>query len=260
MDIVPLMGQYQVAMPVPQESLQFRYPLPYGAILHENGVQFVVYSRSATALRVLLYGRAVDREPNRVIDFNPSTDRWGDIWSMFVPGLKAGQLYHFQADGPFQPEKGHRFDSQARLIDPYARALAGRFLPASDGIVRPPKCVVVDDTFDWKGDRHLRRPLSETIIYEMHVRGFTRSSTSGVNHPGTYLGVIEKIPYLKSLGVTAVELMPVHEFPVEDFFGGKAKRRNYWGYDSLAFFSPHRGYQHGSRPGGQVKQFQGDGP
>ena len=122
------------------------------------------------------------------------------------------------------PSKGQRFDGTARLIDPYAKALAGDFLPADDGIVRPPKCVVVDDEFDWQGDRHLRRSLAETVIYEMHVRGFTRAESSGVEHPGTYLGLIEKIPYLQSLGVTAVELMPVHEFPIERLPRADARR------------------------------------
>ncbi len=237
-------------------ALQFSHPLPYGAILHESGVQFVVFSRSATAMRVLLYEKVEDREPSETIVFDRNTDRWGDIWSIFVPGLGAGQLYHFQADGPYDPERGHRFDRSARLIDPYARALAGEFQTSDDGLIRPPRCVVVDDRFDWQGDRHLRRELSETIIYEMHVRGFTRASSSGVEHPGTYLGIIEKIPYLKSLGVTAVELMPVHEFPTNGFWGEESTRPNYWGYDPLAFFSPHRGYASGSAPGCQVNEFK----
>jgi glycogen operon protein len=207
-------------------------------------------------MRVLLYDKVSDREPSEVIAFDRETDRWGDIWSIFVPNLKAGQLYHFQADGPFEPEVGHRFDRTARLIDPYARALAGNFLPSDDGVIRPPKCVVVDDNFDWQGDRHIRRDLSETVIYEMHVRGFTRSPSSGVKHPGTYLGVIEKIPYLKSLGVTAVELMPVHEFPTNGFWGEKKERANYWGYDSMGFFSPHRGYAASDEPGAQVNEFK----
>jgi glycogen operon protein len=115
---------------------------------------------------------------------------------------------------------------------------------------------VVDDSFDWQGDRHLRRPFSETVIYEMHVKGFTKAGSSGVAHAGTYEGVVEKIPYLKSLGVTAVELMPVHEFPILDPFGAKPERQNYWGYDSIAFFSPHRGYMFGDKPGDQVRQFK----
>ncbi|MEX0867487.1 MAG: glycogen debranching protein GlgX, partial [Pirellulales bacterium] len=128
--------------------------------------------------------------------------------------------------------------------------------PADEGVIRPPKCVVVDDYFDWQGDRHLRRNLAETVIYEMHVKGFTASKTSGVEHPGTYLGVIEKIPYLKSLGVTAVELMPIHEFPIMDCFGNKPARPNYWGYDSMAFFSPHRGYAASDEPAAQVDEFK----
>ncbi|REJ70557.1 MAG: glycogen debranching enzyme GlgX [Planctomycetota bacterium] len=237
-------------------ALQFTHPLPYGAILHDGGVQFVVFSRSARAMRVLLYESVDDLEASEVIHLDPQTDRWGDVWSAFVPGIGAGQLYHFQADGPYEPEFGQRFDGTARLIDPYARALAGTFQRSADGIVRPPKCVVIDDQFQWQGDRHLRRNLSETIIYELHVRGFTQSPTSGVEHPGTYLGVIEKIPYLKSLGVTAVELMPVHEFPIRDCFGNRLDRPNYWGYDSMAFFAPHRGYAAGDEPGCQVNEFK----
>jgi glycogen operon protein len=243
-------------MPPSHPALQFTYPLPYGAILHEGGVQFVVFSRSATSMRLLLYQGVGDREPSEILSFDRDNDRWGDIWSKFVPGIGAGQLYHLQADGPFDPASGHRFDPKARLIDPYARALAGTFQTADDGIVRPPKCVVVDDSFDWQGDRHIKRNLSESIIYEMHVRGFTRSRTSKVEKPGTYLGVIDKIPYLKSLGVTAVELMPIHEFPIHTPAGRRAQRPNYWGYDSLAFFSPHRGYAAGREPGCQVDEFK----
>ncbi|MGI9457481.1 MAG: glycogen debranching protein GlgX [Aeoliella sp.] len=240
----------------PHPTLHFSYPLPYGAILHDEGVQFVVYSKSATAMRVLLYDRVSDREPRRVIDLDPANDRWGDIWSVFIPGLRAGALYHYQVDGPHDPAKGLQFDPKARLIDPYARALAGKFQPSEDGIVRPAKCVVVDEDFDWQGDRHLKRPLAESIIYETHVRGLTRSGTSDTQNPGTYLGLIEKIPYLKSLGITAVELMPVHEFPLAESDGSKPRRSNYWGYDPMAFFAPHRGYMKGTKPGGQVDQFK----
>ena len=237
-------------------SLRFNYPLPYGAILQDDGVQFVVFSRSAKAMRVLLYNHVDDREPYEIIDFDPDLNRWGDIWSVFVPGMTAGQLYHLQADGPFLPDRGYRFDSRARLIDPYAKALAGDFLSADDGQVRPPKCVVIDDEFDWQDDRHVRRDLSESVIYEMHVRGFTQSKTAATRHSGTYLGVIEKIPYLQSLGVTAVELMPVHEFPIRDCFGNLPERRNYWGYDPMALFAPHRGYAAGDEPGSQVREFK----
>src|SRR5690242_3008417 len=134
---------------VPLE-LQFTHPLPYGAILHDGGVQFVIFSRWATGMRVLLYNHVSDRDPIDILHFHPDTDRWGDMWSLFVPGLSAGQLYHLQADGPYEPAQGHRFDGRARLIDPYSRALAGNFLPADDGIIRPPKSVVIDDSFDWQ--------------------------------------------------------------------------------------------------------------
>ena len=126
-------------------TLRFTHPLPYGAIVQEGGVQFVIFSRRATAMRVLLYDAAADPEPGEVINFDPDQNRWGDIWSVFVPGIGPGQLYHLQADGPFDPDKGLRFDGRARLIDPYAKALAGQFLTNDDGIVRPPKCVVVND-------------------------------------------------------------------------------------------------------------------
>lgn len=240
----------------PHPELQFAYKLPYGAVVTDRGVQFVVFSRSATAMRVLLYDKVDDREPVEIIDFDRDTDRWGDVWSAFVPGIGPGQLYHFQANGPFDPESGQWFDGNARLIDPYAKALAGTFQKSQDGIIRPPKCVVVDDYFDWEGDRHLRRPLSETVIYEMHVRGFTKSKTSRVKHSGTYLGLIEKLPYLQSLGITAVELMPVHEFPIMDIHGNPPERPNYWGYDPMAFFAPHRGYAYSKEPGAQVNEFK----
>ncbi|MBI1246502.1 glycogen debranching protein GlgX [bacterium] len=241
----------------PHPELQFSHVLPYGAILHERGVRFVVFSRSATAMRLLLYKNVDDREPSEIIDFDRETDRWGDIWSIFIPGISAGQLYHFQAEGPYNPDQGMLFDGRARLIDPYAKALAGTFQAADDGIIRPPKCVVVDESFNWEGDRHLKRDLSESIIYEMHVKGFTAHESSEVKNPGTYQGVIEKIPYLKSLGVTAVELMPIHEFPIMDMVTGKTPTRgNYWGYDSMAFFAPHRGYAASKTPGGQVREFK----
>lgn len=237
-------------------ELRFIHPLPYGAIVHDGGVQFVVFSRRATAMRVLLYDDVNATEPDEIVLFDPEMNRWGDIWSIFVPRVEPGQLYHFQADGPFDPDSGLRFDGRARLIDPYCKALAGNFLPSDGDVVQPPKCVVVDDEFDWQGDRHLRRNLSETVIYEMHVRGFTRDESSGVEHPGTYRGLIEKIPYLESLGVTAVELMPVFEFPINECTGETSERPNYWGYDPLAFFAPHRGYAVGTEPGCQVREFK----
>ena len=240
----------------PCPSLQFAYQPPFGATINNTGVQFSVFSRSATAMRLLLYNDVADTEPSEIISFDRDADRWGDVWSLNVPSLAHGQLYHFQADGPWDPCNGHRFDPAARLIDPYAQALAGEFQAGDDGIIRPPKCVVIDEEFDWDGDRPVRHDISESVIYEMHVKGFTSSTTARVETGGSYLGVIEKIPYLKSLGITAVELMPVNEFPIKDMYGNQLERGNYWGYDPMAFFSPHRGYAHDRTPGAQVREFK----
>lgn len=240
----------------PHPELQFAYQAPFGPMVQSDGVQFSVFSRSATAMRLLLYNRITDREPADIIEFDRDTDRWGDVWSLKVPGIGPGQLYHLQASGPWDPDHGDRFDSAARLIDPYTHALAGTFQKSNDGVIRPPRCVVVQDDFDWEGDRHVRRPLAESVIYEMHVRGFTQSKTAKVDARGSYLGVIEKIPYLQSLGITAVELMPVHEFPILNPIGRKPERPNYWGYDSMAFFSPHRGFAADATPGAQVREFK----
>lgn len=234
----------------------FAYQPPYGAIIDPQGVGFSVFSRSAQSMRILLYSSIDQREPSETIELDPSTDKIGDVWTKFMPGLSAGQLYHFQADGRYRPETGSWFDSQARLIDPYCNALAGDFLPSSDGVIRPPKCVVIDHAFEWHDDRPLKHPIQDTILYEMHVSGFTKHPSSGVSKPGTYLGAIEKIPYLQSLGITSVELMPVHEFPILDFHGQTCKHPNYWGYDPLAFFAPHRGYAHGHQAGAQVQEFK----
>ena len=228
----------------------------YGANLREDGVHFSFTSRSAYSTSLLLYDSPDDREPSKVIPLDADRNRWGDVWSVFVPGLGEGALYHFQVDGPYNPNQGDYFDRRARLIDPYARALVGDFLPKADGVAFPPKCVVVGDDFDWEDEPRIKRNLADEVIYELHVRGFTQSTTSGVSKPGTYLGLIEKIPYLKSLGVTAVELMPIHEFPRNETDGSVSQRRNFWGYDPIAFFAPHRGYAWNKQPGAQVKEFK----
>ncbi|MEC9092764.1 MAG: glycogen debranching enzyme, partial [Planctomycetota bacterium] len=154
--------------------MPFRQFLPYGALLQEHGTQFVVFSRSATGMKVLLYDNVVDENPVDVIEFDSPSDQQEGIWSVFGPGLQQGQLYHFQAEGPFNPEQGHRFEGNARLIDPYAKALAGTLHQAADGTLIPPKCVVIDDFFEWGSDRPLAIPLADTVIYEMHVGGFTK--------------------------------------------------------------------------------------
>lgn len=238
-------------------SIRFsHFQTPYGANLFEDGVLFSFASRSATSARLLIYDSPDAQVPSQVVSFDPDRDRWGDLWRIFMPGLGVGTLYHFQVDGPYDPQRGDYFDGRARLIDPYARALAGDFLPKKDGAAFPPKCVVVDDEFDWSCEPRIKRNLADEVIYELHVRGFTNSPTSGVEKPGTFLGLIEKIPYLKSLGITAVELMPIHEFPRNETDGSQSVRHNYWGYDPIAFFAPHRGYAWSREPGAQVYEFK----
>ncbi len=243
-------------MRYPRPALDLKHTPSFGSVAIEGGVQFAVYSRPATSMNVLLYDQVDDLEPAEVIEFNPVTDRLGDAWRCFVRGIGHGQLYHLQAAGRSDPKHGYWLDGTTRLIDPYAQALAGDFQISPDEVIRPPKCVVIDSEFDWDGDRILQHDLADSIIYEMHVRGFTESRTSRTEYPGTYLGVIEKIPYLKTLGVTAVELLPVFEFPILGSDGRRPERANFWGYDPMAFFAPHRGYAVSSEPGAQVNEFK----
>lgn len=242
-------------MRYPQTTMAPAHTPPLGAHLTSQGCQFKVFSDRATSMRVLLYDHVDGPEPTEVIRFD-AADRVGDVWNCLVRGVQHGQLYHLQASGPWDPDRGLWYRPGTRLVDPYAYALAGDFQSPTGDILRPPKCVVVDNEFDWEDDRWPRTALSESVIYEMHVGGFTKSPTSGVENPGTYLGVIEKIDYLKSLGVTAVELLPVHDFPILDVDGTPPERKQYWGYDPMAFFSPHRGYASGTEPGAQVIEFK----
>jgi isoamylase len=223
-------------MRYPQVETDLRLAPSFGAAVTERGVEFLVYSHSATAMRLLLYDQVSDLEPAEVIDLDPEGDRWGDVWRGFVRGIGHGQLYHLQADGPFDPNRGYWFDGSRRLIDPYTHALAGDFQKPHDGMIRPPKCVVIGDDFDWEGDRCLNYDLADSIIYEVHVRGFTQHRSSGAKHPGTYLGMLDKISHLKSLGITAIELMPVHEYPILRPNGTPLSRPNYWGYDPDGVF------------------------
>ncbi len=255
------------------------FPRNLGCTLSDDGVCFSVFSRNATRLQLLLFDEPRDGRPRHVIDLDPEGFRTGDVWSVYVRGLRAGQLYGLTADGPYDPSRGLYFDPDLLLIDPYARAvtdgspwthpdlLPGRHAPRTLGAARRevqwsalPKGVVTDDRFDWEGDRPLGRPLSETVIYETHVRGLTAHPSSRVEHAGTYRGVVEKIPYLLDLGVTAVELLPVQEFdeaenPRTNPLTGK-RLTNYWGYSPFAFFAPECRYSHLGSRGGQVTSFK----
>src|SRR6266436_3311717 len=236
---------------------------PLGATVLPGGVNFSVYSRNASGVELLLFDREDDALPARVITIDSATNRTYHYWHVFVPDLQPGQLYGYRVHGPFDPSSGMRFDPGKVLLDPYG---CGVVVPKNysrvtarlegDNASTAMKSVVVDPhAYDWEGDTRLHRPSSRTIIYEMHVGGFTRHPSSGVSERtrGTYAGLVEKIPYLQQLGVTAVELLPVFQFDVQDAPPGRV---NYWGYAPVSFFAPHRGYSSRQDPLGPVNEFR----
>jgi glycogen operon protein len=235
---------------------------PLGATVVDGGVNFSLFSRTATAVELLLFDRE-DAAPCREIRLNPEANHTYHYWHAFVPGVGAGQRYGYRVDGPSEPSRGLRFDARKVLLDPYGRGVVvpknyNRQAAQGDGdnAASAMKSVVVDPgTYDWEGDMPLCRSSARTVIYEMHVRGFTRHPSSGVDETkrGTYAGLIEKIPYLQELGVTAVELLPVFHFDTLDAPPGKI---NYWGYAPISFFSPHPAYSSRQDPLGPVDEFR----
>jgi glycogen operon protein len=235
---------------------------PLGATVVDGGVNFSLFSRFATGVELLLFDRQ-DGPPARVVLIDPVQGRTYHYWHAFVPGVSPGQLYAYRVDGPRVPERGLRFDPQKALLDPYGRTVVVPPRFNRDDAHRPGdnaatamKSVVVDPAaYDWEGDQPLRRPSSRTVIYEMHVRGFTQHPNSGVAaaRRGTYAGLIDKIPYLKDLGITAVELLPVFQFDALDAPGGLV---NYWGYAPIAFFAPHQAYSSRRDALGPVHEFR----
>lgn len=236
---------------------------PLGASLGKGGANFSLFSRSATRVELLFFDRADDAKPSRVVDLDPAVHRTYHYWHAFVSGAKAGQLYGYRVHGPSEPAKGMRFDPAKVLLDPYghgvvvppqySRAAAAQ---PGDNAATALKSVVADPAaYDWEGDACLRRPSTQTIIYEMHVRGFTRHPSSGVaeSKRGTYAGLIEKIPYLQDLGITAVELLPVFQFDAQD---APAGRPNYWGYAPISFFAPHAAYSSRQDALGPLNEFR----
>jgi glycogen operon protein len=236
---------------------------PLGATPVAGGVNFSLFSRGASAVDLLLFDHVDDRCPARVIRIDPVTNRTYHYWHTFVADVHPGQVYGYRIDGPFDPGNGYRFDSSKLLLDPYGRAVVvpksySRLAASSpgDNAATAMKNVVVDSrAYDWEGDTLLRRPSSRTVIYEMHVRGFTRHPSSGISEKlrGTYAGLIEKIPYLQNLGITAVELLPVFQFDAQDCPPGRV---NYWGYAPVSFFAPHQAYSFRQDPLGPVKEFR----
>jgi glycogen operon protein len=259
-------------------------PEPLGPTVQPDGINFAIHSVGATRIELLLFDNIADQRPSQVIPLVPETNRTGDVWHIFVEGLRNRTLYNIRVDGPYNPAAdGTRFNSAKTLIDPYAPAVTGDFYwqsgdplgydntdpTAEDRHLRPsevdnvmgaPRCVAYRSDFDWEGDQHPEIPIEESIIYEVNVRGFTRHHSSESDLEGTYRGFIEKIPYLKELGITAVELLPIMEFdqfdgPFRDPTTGE-RLANAWGYNTVAFFAPESHYSYFGKCGEQVDEFK----
>lgn len=258
-------------------SVKNGFPLALGAVITPEGVNFSLYSKDASKVTLCLFDSDTDSKPSLSIELNPENNKTGSIWHVLVTGAKAGTLYLYKVDGPYMPPKGLRFSGEKYLFDPYAKAFtSGSVFRSYNNMHRTgisgkgledlsdfPKCVVIDDfDFDWEGDKPLNYPLEKSVIYETHVKGFTASATSGVVEglAGTYRGFTHKIEYLKKLGVTAVELLPIYEFD-ENENGNTDPRTgerlvNYWGYSTIGFFAPKTSYAADKTPGAAVNEFK----
>ena len=244
---------------------------PLGATLVDDGVNFAIYSQHAREVFLLLFDDP-DEEPTDILKLN-NRERY--IWHVLVHGAGPGQLYAYKIRGDYNPAYGLRFNDHKLLIDPYSKALTGKFKNTDnlllgydsssgnkdltqdgrDNTRLVPKSIVVDDRFDWQADAPPDIRPEESIIYEVHLKGFTAHPSSGAKNPGTYLGFIDKIPYLRELGINAVELLPIQEVYVEDFLLERGLT-NYWGYNTIGFFAPESSYSTGSHPGCQVTEFK----
>ncbi len=262
------------------QAIRSGVPYPLGAHARGDGVNFAIFSRHAHGVCLELFDQLEDAKPSRSIILDAARNKTGDIWHVWLEKIKPGQLYGYRIAGPYAPHEGHRFNPNKLLVDPCATAIAqlpGRDFRAAlgydptsplkdlslsdvDNAGTAPKSVVTHADFDWQGDQPLRHPWESTVIYELHVRGYTIHPTANVSFPGTYRGLIHKIPYLKELGVTAVELMPVQEFNehqhnrVDPLTGEPLK--NYWGYDPIGFFAPKASYASVNTVGAQVLEFK----
>jgi len=240
-------------------------PHPLGATISEAGVNFALCSTSATGVELLLFDEHDSPQPFQTIELVPFRNKTFHIWHIFVKGLKAGAHYAFRVDGPSRPEAGLRHSRNKVLIDPYARGNTktvwnrAKACDASDNVETSLRSVLIDCAdYDWEGDKPLNRPIEDTIVYEMHVRGFTKSPTSKVKYPGTFAGLIEKIPYLKDLGVTAVELLPIFDFDETTPLRMMDDKPlwNFWGYSTIGYFAPHSAYCVKPECGMHLKEFR----
>jgi isoamylase len=239
------------------------HPLPFGASLVPGGVNFSIFSSHATSCTLVLFDKHT-AEPKAEIPF-PEEFRIGDVYAMVVFDLDVETLeYGYRMEGPFDPAGGHRFDKDKILSDPYARILGGRDIwgeePDWSELYQHRARITFDD-FDWEGDKQLEIPPEDLVIYEMHVRGFTRHPSSEVKYPGTFVAIREKIPYLKELGVNAVELLPIYEFDEFEYSGKRNPEtgeplKNYWGYSTVGFFAPKAGFASTGRFGMQVDELK----
>ncbi len=240
-------------------------PHPLGATIQANGVNFSLYSGRATGVELLLFEKHDSPKPLQTIELIPSRNKTFHFWHIFVEGLKAGAHYAFRATGPSIPEAGLRYNRNKVLIDPYARGntkTVWRRADAcndADNVSTSLRSIVIDPAdYDWEGDKPLNHPIEDTIVYELHLRGFTKSPSSRVKSPGTFAGLIEKIPYLKDLGVTAVELMPIFDFdetaPLR-MVDGKPLW-NFWGYSTVGYFAPHSAFCTKPEQGSHLKEFR----
>jgi glycogen operon protein len=245
-------------------AIQRGHPQPFGVSNLAGGINFAVFSRHATALSLVLF-RPGDLDPLIEFPYDPKINRTGDVWHICLQGLVPGFEYGYRVAREAEEDSPlHRFDNKKVLLDPYAKAISGpslwRTATRKASQAGNWRGLLVDDTFDWEMDQPLNRHLADSVIYEMHVRGFTRHESAGTAHPGTYLGVIDKIPHLQKLGITAVELLPVTEFDEADNYrknplSGEALH-NFWGYHPLSFFAPKAAYAVGWAAGAQIREFK----
>lgn len=253
--IIPDMGKQKIFF-----SFERGFPLPGGAMILEDGINFTVFSRHAKAVSLVLQLTETEN-PSELIEIalDPATNRTGDIWHILLVTTERDFCYGYRMDGEKDiEEKGLIYDTKQILLDPFCQNIKGRHWGAPSPSTDIPVCKLSDHNFDWQNDRPLKIPMVDSVIYELHVRGFTKDKSSQVQHPGTYLGIIEKIPYLKELGITAVELMPVTEWDENDnvFFDPQSGERlkNYWGYNPISFCALKSGFA--ANPDQHFKEFK----